>query len=189
MLATELNSSIESVSMAKRQAALARLYAMEPAASLVTDSAFSQSSVENLRDPLHGQVMVSEHCVPIALHRAIGGEGDGPVPGDILCAALASCMDSSLRVIANRMSIKLQKLEVHVSAEVDVQGALCLDRKVPVGFQSVHVSVDLVASEGTSRQDLGSLLKAAEHCCVVLQTLKNPPTVSTQFELALAGDE
>jgi uncharacterized OsmC-like protein len=73
---------------------------------------------------------------PLGIHHAVGGYHDAPNPGDLLCAALASCLDSTLRIIAARLGVRLVALEVDVTADVDVRGTLMLDRAVPVGLRA-----------------------------------------------------
>ncbi|MEQ1659531.1 MAG: OsmC family protein, partial [Hylemonella sp.] len=102
-------------------------------------------------------------------------------PGDILCAALAACQDSSIRMVANLLGVELASLMVEVTAEVDVRGALGMDPQVPVGFQTLRCDVHLSAQEGTPPELLAKLRMGAERCCVVLQTLRQPPTVQTVF--------
>ena len=53
--------------------------------------------------------------VPVGVHRAVGGLHDAPTPGDLLCAALAACQDSTFRMIANLMNIELEDLTVDVT--------------------------------------------------------------------------
>ncbi|MGI9284363.1 MAG: OsmC family protein [Pseudomonadales bacterium] len=167
--------------MFDRQAPLAELYSRDPKQAWVTDAACTSSDHVPVQDPLHGHVTAGGNEIPIALHKAVGGDGDGPVPGDILCAALSTCFDSCIRVIANRLGIQLEKLAVTTTAEVDVRGTLCLDSAVPVGFQKMHVSVDLVAAPDTDANLLQALLQTSEACCVVMQTLRSTPDVTTQF--------
>jgi uncharacterized OsmC-like protein len=174
-------TAIEPILMHTRQGPLAELYTRDPSQSWITDSATSHSTAKALLDPLHGEVTAGSLNIPIALHSAVGGESDGPVPGDILCAALSSCMDSTLRVVANRLGITLKSVNICTSAEVDVRGTLCIDPTVVVGFQNIHLSVSIEAQPNTSDALIDALLNTAERCCVVMQTLKNPPTISTQF--------
>ena len=94
------------VSFADRQACLAILYNQEPASAWITDSANTSTTKNNLSDPLHSSVTVGGLAIPISVHKAVGGESDGAVPGDILCAALASCLDSTLKIIANRLQVR-----------------------------------------------------------------------------------
>jgi uncharacterized OsmC-like protein len=119
--------------------------------------------------------------VPVGVHAAVGGLHDAPTPGDLLCAALAACQDSAVRMVANILGVELTQLEVSVTAAADVRGAMAMDAMVPVGFQSMTCEVKLKVKEGTPPDLLKKLQVAAERCCVVQQTLKSPPPVKTSF--------
>jgi uncharacterized OsmC-like protein len=82
---------------------------------------------------------------------------------------------------ANLLGVELKELEVRVTADADVRGAMAMDSTVPVGFQSITCDVRLKAKEGTPADLLRKLTVAAERCCVVQQTLKSPPPVKTSF--------
>jgi uncharacterized OsmC-like protein len=99
----------------------------------------------------------------------------------MLCAALAACQDSAVRMVANLLGVELTRLEVRVTATADVRGAMAMDPNVPVGFQSITCDINYAAKEGTSPELLQRLEVAAERCCVVQQTLKAPPIVHTKF--------
>ena len=116
------------------------------------------------------------------IHRAVGGDHDLPNPGDLLCAALAACLDATIRMIADHFRVPLASLQVKVAAECDVRGCLMVDPAVPVGFQRLHCSVRLVPEGDVDRDDLHGLLAAAEKCCVVMQTLRGGVTVLTELE-------
>ena len=122
--------------------------------------------------------------VPVGVHRAVGGLHDAPTPGDMLCAALAACQDSAVRMVANRLGVEIISLEVRVSAQVDVRGALGLDAEVQVGFQSMTCDIDLEVDESTPPKLREILESAAQRCCVVQQTLHHPPPVTTRFVVA-----
>jgi uncharacterized OsmC-like protein len=109
---------------------------------------------------------------------------DAPTPGDILCAALAACQDSAVRIVANLLGVELEFLAVEVTADCDVRGAMAIDKQVPVGFQAMRCNVRLQAREGTNPGLLEKLRVAAERCCVVQQTLRNPPRVETTFQMS-----
>jgi uncharacterized OsmC-like protein len=129
---------------------------------------------------IHGHVVCGEGIpldIPVSVHKAVGGESDFPCPGEILAAALASCLDTAVRMIANLKGITLCHLEVQVTFGADVRGALMTGDNVPVGFQTAHMKVDLKTSCGMSKSHLNALIDAAERSCVILQTLCAPPTV------------
>ena len=164
------------------QAPLRRLYKETPALAMVTDHA--RTCGTDPVDPFHSAVEPMDGCgvlVPVGVHRAVGGLHDAPTPGDLLCAALAACQDSAVRMVANRIGVVILTLEVRVTAQVDVRGALGMEADVPVGFQSMTCDIDLKVQEGTPAKLLESLRFAAQRCCVVQQTLHRPPAVKTRF--------
>lgn len=141
---------------------------------------------DHAHDPFHGLVAPGEEREArwrFGIHRAVGGEHDLPNPGDMLCAALASCLDTTLRMIADRLNIRIESLEVAATAHVDVRGTLVVDRAVPVGFQRTECRVHLRPASGVDPAKLQKLIAAAEHSCVVLQTLRNGVAVETQFSV------
>jgi uncharacterized OsmC-like protein len=157
-------------------------YKEEPESAMVIDHA--RTTGELLSDPFHSQVEPMDGCgvsVPIGVHAAVGGPHDAPTPGDLLCAALAACQDSAIRMVANLLNIELLELEVRVTATADVRGTLAMDRAVPVGFQSMKCDVRMKVKEGTPVKQVKRLQEAAKQCCVVQQTLKSPPLVETTF--------
>jgi uncharacterized OsmC-like protein len=178
-------SQHENESVRKRQQPLRESYKETPEEALIHDRAITTGY--DLDDPWHGTIKAGseDHGVEweFGLHRAVGGYHDAPNPGDILCAALGSCLESTIRLIADRMNITLEKLEVEVSANVDVRGTLVVDRSVPVGFQSMQCKVDIKAGQDTDPEKIKKLLSYAEYSCVNLQTLKSGVEVNTNMNL------
>jgi uncharacterized OsmC-like protein len=126
-------------------------------------------------DPFHGTVVLGDGCGAqwrFGLHGAIGGDHDLPTPGDLLCAALASCLDATIRTVADRLAVRIEALEVGVNAEADVRGTLIVDPSVPVGFQRMRCCLRLQPADDTDPASMQMLLAAAEYGCVVLQTLR-----------------
>jgi uncharacterized OsmC-like protein len=121
----------------------------------------------------------------VGIHRAVGGFHDLPNPGDLLCAALAACFDTTLRMLAARFRVPIERLSVQVTGNVDVRGTLAVDRGVQVGFQSLDCRVDLETADGATPEAVERLLAGAERACVVLQTLRHGVPVN----LVPAGPE
>lgn len=166
-----------------RQSPLRQQYAKVPTDATIFDSAHTLNACAG--DAFHGMVVPSNNygeALPFGIHRAVGGDHDLPNPGDLLCSALAACLDSSIRMLAAHFDLPLESLQVKVTAEVDVRGCLMVQRDVPVGFQRLLCSVLLTPSGDVDEGQLQGLLTAAENCCVVMQTLRNGVTV--QAELA-----
>lgn len=171
-------------SVYEAQAPLRALYKQTPAQALVSDEAYTCGV--DPTDPFHSQVKSVKGggaVIAFGVHQAVGGPYDAPCPGDLLCAALAACHDSSIRMVAQLMGIDLTALEVRVKGTVDVRGAMGIDKDVQVGFQSFTCDVHLKAVEGTPPEMIEKLRMAADRCCVVGQTLKSSPTVQTTFHV------
>ncbi len=169
-------------SVYSNQKPLKAKYKEAPQSAMVIDHA--RTSGEVASDPFHSKVEPMDGCgisIPVGVHAAVGGLHDAPTPGDLLCAALAACQDSAVRMVANLLGVELTELEVRVTAAADVRGTMAMDPAVPVGFQSITCDVRLKAKEGTPPELLEKLSVAAERCCVVQQTLKAPPGVKTSF--------
>ena len=176
---------MSNVSVYEIQTPLRAQYKSSPEAAWVTDHA--RTAGADPGDPFHATVepMVgSGVTVPVGVHRAVGGPHDAPTPGDILCAALAACQDSAVRMVANMLGVELEFLAVEVAADADVRGAMAMDKQVTVGFQAMRCDVRLRAKQGTSPELLEKLRVAAERCCVVQQTLRKPPPVQTTFHMS-----
>jgi len=163
------------VRMKERHDKLRAHYADEPLAATVSDFATTAGNFVSPTDPLHSEVSLCRHSqfsCPIGVHTAVGGESDQPTPGDLLCGALAACLDSTLRIIANRVGVELRELTVEVQGRVDVRGTLRFDRSVAIGFQHFDVNVKLRTAPWVPDLIVKKMLRGAETSCVVMQTLK-----------------
>jgi hypothetical protein len=86
----------------KRLLSLMDSYVKDTKLEWVTDEAFIEGT--NLGDPFYAAVLgKDESKVPlrISVQGAVDGYYDFPNPGGVLCASLALCFKSSLRMIIN----------------------------------------------------------------------------------------
>jgi uncharacterized OsmC-like protein len=169
------------------QGALRKRYRADaPEEALVTDTATSMAKAGD--SPMWGSVQIGVPgfgvTAPVGVHRAVGGMHDLPVPGDMLCAALVACVDTTIRILSNNLGIPLESLEVDVQADCDVRGTLLVDPSVRVGFNMMRVSVKAVPGPGVTLKKVEGLVQMAEQCCVILQTLRNGVDVAFQLKVA-----
>ncbi|NMM47787.1 OsmC family protein [Marinigracilibium pacificum] len=146
-------------------------YSKNPEKAWVTDAATIEGKY--LDDPFHTEVIINDELqVPfkIGVHRAVGGLHDLPNPGDMLSATLACCFESTMRMVANRMGIKLLYTRVRVESEVDVRGTLCMSKEVPVSFQEITVWIKVITDQADEDRTI-RLIKATENSCIIYQTL------------------
>ena len=160
-------------------------YLKDSTSAWITDSA--EVIGINLQDPFRTTVSINDKMkVPfkIGVHKAVGGDHDFPNPGDLLCASLASCFESTIRLISNKLGIELIETKIRANAQVDVRGTLMIDRSVPVEFQSMHIDA-LIIAKNSNEKLLETLMKGAKHSCIVYQTIKKgiPITVNTNIKI------
>jgi uncharacterized OsmC-like protein len=84
-------------------------------------------------------------------------------------------------MVADRLEIQIQSLEVLVDANLDVRGTLLVDRSVPVGFQHMRCRIQLQPVDDADPAKVQMLIAAAEHSCVVLQTLRKGVPVEARI--------
>ena len=78
-------------------------------------------------DPLKWSVTGSpgwQRELMIGNHPALGGDGSGPCPGELVTMALAACMDGTVRMIADLMEIELDRIRVEVVNRGDIREML-----------------------------------------------------------------
>jgi uncharacterized OsmC-like protein len=156
-----------------RGAALRARYRHAPELAWATHLAWTETSGADTADPFRGTVQVglAGRKLPFSLDDGVGGSHDRPAPGELLCGALAACVDAALRLEAARMQTELARLAVIVTADVDSRGSLG-EPGVPVGFQSMRLEIQLeLASFRAGAAE--ALLAAAEERSEVLQTLRS----------------
>ena len=183
---TKNKKSIKDTSIVhQRHLVLNEKYLKDSTSAWITDSA--EVIGINLQDPFRTTVSINDKMrIPfiIGVHKAVGGDHDFPNPGDLLCASLASCFESTIRMISNKLGIELIETKIRANAQVDVRGTLMIDKSVPVEFQSMHIDA-LIITKNTNEKLLNTLIKGAKQSCIVYQTLKlgTPITLNADFKI------
>lgn len=174
--------------VAARQAPLRRAYAQNPRAALIVDRGRTTDRAPG--DPVHttarpGQEYPGERVeIAVGTHRGVGGLHDAPNPGELLCATLAACQDSTVRMVASLLGVRLTALTVDVEGDVDLRGTLAVEPSVRVGFQAMRSRTRLDVAPGTPPRSVELLLAAAERSCVVLDTLRHGVDIASDFHVA-----
>jgi len=78
------------------------------------------------------------------------------------------------------MGIPTERIEVRVDGDLDLRGTLGISKDVPVGFESIRLCLDVDAPKATPEQ-LRGLREKTEQYCVVMQTLKRPPSLQIEW--------
>jgi uncharacterized OsmC-like protein len=170
--------------VAARQAPLRRRYRRDPAASQIVDGGRTVDRAPG--DAVHTAAVPGvEYAVeiPVGTHRGVGGLHDAPNPGELLCATLAACQDSTVRMVADLLGVRLTSLVVDVEGDVDLRGTLAVDLDTRVGFEAMRCRTRLLVAPGTPARTVQLLLAASERSCVVLDTLRRGVEVTSDFDV------
>ena len=154
------------------QAPLKQRYKDDPASAVITLRARGQAT-----DAVSCKVETGKAIVEAGLHPATGGDGSLACSGDMLLEALVACAGVTLRAVATAIGVVLRDATVTAEGDLDFRGTLGVSKEVPVGFKDIRLRFDL-DTDATGEQR-ANLLRLTERYCVVLQTLRHPPPVST----------
>lgn len=110
---------------------------------------------------------------------ALGGEDRGANPVEYILAGFAGCLNVMAHLIAAEMGVKLRRLEVEASGQLDTDRLLGKSKSVRAGFQEIRVAlkVDSDAAPAT----LERWLAAVKDRCPVSDNLTNSTPVQIGF--------
>lgn len=114
-------------------------------------------------------------------HAGVGGAGTGACSGDLLLGALAACAQITCQMVAAAMGLDVRGIAVTAEGDLDLRGTLGVDREAPVGFTGIRLRFTIDAP-GASEEQLDGLRRRTERYCVVMQTLTDPPPVTTSWD-------
>jgi uncharacterized OsmC-like protein len=155
------------------QAPLKARYREAPEAALVT----LRASGEIGEATLTCKIETGRALVEAGLHPATGGSGLDACSGDMLLEALVACAGVTLKAVATALDLTLRRGAVTAEGDLDFRGTLGVAKDAPVGFRALRLRFDL--DTDASAEQLVTLMKLTERYCVVLQTLRAPPSITT----------
>jgi uncharacterized OsmC-like protein len=154
------------------QGPLKQRYRDQPAAALATLEA---SAI--LGAGISCSVQAGRAVAEAGLHPASGGDGSLLCSGDMLLEALLACAGVTMRAVATSLGISVTSGSVRAEGDLDFRGTLGVERDAPVGFTAIRLAFDLESD--ADAEQLATLLELTERYCVVYQTLRNGPSLST----------
>src|SRR5205807_4587200 len=114
------------------------------------------------------------------LHPATGGSGLELCSGDMLLEALVACAGVTLKSVATAVDVPLKTGKVIAEGDLDFRGTLGVDKQAPVGFAEIRLRFEVGTDAPQDKLDL--LLNLTERYCVVYQTIKNGPKVTSSMK-------
>ena len=102
-------------------------------------------------------------------------EDMGPTPTEVALGALAGCLMAGVATVATNRGIALRSVTATLSADMDLQGILGIDKDVRNGFDGITVSFDIDAD--LSQADKEALVAQSQKRSAVFDVVTNPTTV------------
>lgn len=164
---------MDAQSLKEIQAPLKAKYREDPEAALVTLEASSGLDA----DGIACSIEVGGKLAAAGLHPAGGGSGAELCSGNMLLEALAACAGVTLRAVATAKGIEIKGGAVKAEGDLDFRGTLGLAEDAPVGFKDIRLRFEV--DTAAPPEELERLISLTERYCVVLQTLKTSPKIST----------
>lgn len=157
------------------QAPFKERYRNEPATAQQTLTAQGQLGVSSQSCRLE----ITKHEIVTGLHPSTGGDGLAACSAEIMLQSLVSCAGVTLTAVATAMDLPVTGGTITAEGDLDFRGTLGVSKDVPIGFTSIRMKFDLQTS--ATPEQLATLIKLTERYCVVFQTLRNPPVITTEL--------
>ena len=119
--------------------------------------------------------------VDAGLHPAAGGSGEWACSGDMLLQSLIACAGVTFSAVSTAMGIPIDQATITAQGEIDFKGTLGIDREAAIGFRSIQMKFDVQSSADPEK--IQKLIELTERYCVIYQTLKNPPEVTSDVSI------
>lgn len=158
------------------QRPLKERYREDPSASLIT----LRAKASEQDAPTACSVDTGRAIQEAQAHTGVGGPGTAACSGDLLLGALAACAQITCQMVAAAIGIEADRIEVLVDGDLDLAGTLGVNRDARVGFSDIRVSFEVEAPDASEEQ-IASLIQKTERYCTVLQTLREPPPLTSTF--------
>ncbi len=161
------------------QAPIKDRYRTDPDAAIVTLSAEGR-----IGEGVTCSVQTSKALVEAGLHPATGGPGTHACSGDMLLEALVACAGVTLNAVATALGLAVRDARVRAEGDLDFRGTLGVAKDAPVGFRDIRLSFEIDGD--LTDEQRATLMKLTERYCVIYQTLKSPPPITTSSRLVTA---
>ena len=157
------------------QAPLKERYREQPESAVLTLAASGR-----LGEGVTCNVETGRALASAGLHPATGGDGLSLCSGDMLLEALVACAGVTCKAVATALGIELRDGRLRAEGDLDFRGTLGVAKDAPVGFSRIRLHFDL--DTDASDEQVQKLLQLTERYCVVLQTLRQSPETSVDFD-------
>lgn len=117
----------------------------------------------------HTKISMRNHTLESDQPFGFDGTNKGPKPSELVLAALAACQETTWRIYAEEIGIKINQISVILTGTQDLRGFMSLDNDVPSGFSGITGEVQLDSTATIS--ELKELQILVDKHCPVLDDL------------------
>ncbi len=141
-------------------------------------SARVRAHAEASLDPNAIACTIAGRAAPVVagLHPAGGGTGELACSADLLLEAVVACAGVTLRAVSTAMGVTIHSGRILAEGWWDARGTLGVDRAAPVGVTDITLRFEVDCDADATK--LARMIQTTERYCVILQTLRNPPTIT-----------
>lgn len=120
--------------------------------------------------------MIRNHKIYVDQPKEAGGQDMGPTPLEYKFLALAGCISSIARIVANQKKIPLRGLKVNVEGALDVEVLMGKAQNGRAGFPKFAVTVDVDAD--MTQEEKEAFIHEVDRRCPVSDNLANESDIA-----------
>jgi len=121
------------------------------------------------------EVKAGNHVMYVDQTQAGGGTDAGPAPLEFFFAALAGCIGTVARIIANQKGIKLNGMDMKIQGAFDIETLLGKSSENRPGFENINVTLNI--DSDLSKEAKEAFLHEIESRCPVSDNIANPTRI------------
>jgi uncharacterized OsmC-like protein len=106
------------------------------------------------------------------------GDDTGPNPAELLLAALAACLTTSIVYVAAARKVELTSVESTLTGDMDVRGALGVDKEPRNGFERIRASFRVTGN--APEEKLREVVERARNRSAVYDMVTNGVPVAVE---------
>ena len=112
-----------------------------------------------------------------------GGNNSGPNPMQYFVVSLASCQNEQAQVVAEEMSLRIDKIEIALEVDLNLDGFMGVDQHSVNCFKRAELTA--VVTGSVSIEDVHELGKRVDARCPILSLLRSSGCkISSSWKLA-----
>lgn len=122
------------------------------------------------------KTQAGDHTIIIDQPESMGGENKGPSPLDFVFVALAGCMVTISKIVANQRKIDLRGVEVKVNGDINLAVLRGQEKEDRAGFQNINVEMKIDADLTTEEKK--EFIEEVDRRCPVSENLINTTPIT-----------